>query len=166
MMSTSTNYGRIAQIFHWLSALLILLMMPIGLAMTRIDVEPIHTNLYQAHIVLGIIVLLLTAARIVWRFVEPTPNVPSDITGLRRLAFHGIHILQYVVLALVLASGVAIMIASNVAPEAMSRDFPPIAGHAMLSRVFFVLLLAHLGAVIQYQIFHGKTLERMLVFRA
>lgn len=168
MKSTTLNYGRIAQIFHWLSALLILALIPMGLTMTRMAEGSTQTSLYRAHVGVGLIVLLLTTARIVWRFVEPSPEIPSQITGMRKLAFKGIHILQYIVLVLMLASGVAILLSSglglspaNVLPEAISPDLPPVGGHALLSKVFIVLLLAHLGGMIEYQLFHGDVLGRM-----
>ncbi len=168
MKSTISNYGRIAQVFHWLSALLILAMIPMGMAMTRMSEGAAQTNLYRAHVGVGLIVLLLTAARIIWRFIEPSPEMPSQVTGLRRVAFKWIHILQYIVLVLTLASGVAILLSSglslspaNVLPEAISADLPPVGGHALLSKVFIVLLLAHLGGMIEYQLFNGDVLSRM-----
>ena len=168
MKSTAINYGRIAQILHWFSALLILAMIPMGLAMTRMTEGSTQTSLYRAHVGVGLIVLLLTAARIIWRFIDPSPEMPAQITGIRKLAFKGIHILQYVMLVLMLGSGVAILVSSglglspaNILPEAISADLAPVGGHALLSKVFIVLLLAHLGGMIEYQLFHGNTLGRM-----
>ena len=40
MNETVAAYGRVTQISHWLSALLILAMISIGLVMTRIEAGP------------------------------------------------------------------------------------------------------------------------------
>lgn len=171
MKSTSIKYGTIAQMLHWLSAVLIIGMIPMGLVMARMAEGPAQTGLYRLHVGLGLVVLVLTAARIIWRVIDPSPAVPSQITGLRRFVFKGIHVLQYVVLVLMLASGVAILVASGlglapatVVPAAISADLPPVGGHAALAKVFLVLLLAHLGGMIEYQLFHGDTLGRITPF--
>jgi cytochrome b561 len=92
MKSTLSTYGRIAQAFHWLSTFFILAMLPLGLAMTRLAEGPVKTFLYQAHVGLGLLVLVLTAARILWRFIEPTPEPrqgchPYTSLALRPLIF-------------------------------------------------------------------------------
>jgi cytochrome b561 len=146
-------------------------MIPMVVAMTRMAEGPTQTNLYRLHVAVGLLVLLLTAARIIWRMIEPSPDMPAQITGVRRLAFRGIHTLQYIVLVLTLVSGVAILLASGlglapatVLPEAISASLPPVRAHAVLSWLFVLLLVAHLGGMIEYQLFHGDTLGRMEPF--
>jgi len=102
MKSTTTRYGKGAQLLHWLSAFFILLLIPMGFAMARMAEGATQTNLYQMHVALGLLVLLLTAIRIIWRVMGQSPARPAQIKGMRRLAFSGIHILQYLVLILTL----------------------------------------------------------------
>ena len=47
MNETVAAYGRVTQISHWLSALLILAMISIGLVMTRIEAGPGQDWLYR-----------------------------------------------------------------------------------------------------------------------
>jgi cytochrome b561 len=144
---------------------------PDGFAMTRMAEGPTQTNLYRMHVALGLLVLLLTAIRIIWRVIDPSPDKPAQIKGMRRLAFSGMHILQYLVLVLTLISGMGILLASglglapaNVLPEAISARLLPAQAHTALSTLFVLLLLAHVGGIIEYQVFHGNTLRRMNPF--
>ncbi len=168
MKSTPTQYGWLAQTFHWLSALLILFMIPIGITMTRLADGSIKTTLYQAHVGLGLTVLALTLLRIVWRFIEPTPQVPPGLSPLRRFVRKSINIGQYVLLLALFSSGIASLLASglslspaSVLPAAIDPNLIPVIGHVWLSRIFIALLVAHLAGVIEYQLFTGNGLARM-----
>lgn len=168
MKSTTFKYGWLAQTFHWLSALLILVMIPIGITMTRIEDGSVKTMLYQAHVGIGLTVLTLTLLRIIWRFVEPAPQVPPGLSPLRRLVRKSINIGQYIVLLALFSSGIASLLASglspfpgSVLPAAVDPNLIPVIGHVWLSRIFIALLVAHLAGVIEYQLFTGNGLARM-----
>jgi cytochrome b561 len=171
MKSTAMSYGKVAQLLHWVSTFFILLMIPMGLAMTRMATGSTQINLYRMHVAIGLLVLLLTVVRIIWRIIEPSPAIPAHIKGVRRLAFSGIHIFQYLVLVLILISGMGILLVSglglspaSVLPEAINACLPPVRAHTALSIVFVLLLLAHVGGMIEYQVSHGDTLGRMNLF--
>ena len=65
MQESKAGYSGIAQATHWLSALLILTMIPLGLIMTGIESDSGQQSLYQVHVGLGLVVLVLTATRLV-----------------------------------------------------------------------------------------------------
>jgi cytochrome b561 len=168
MKSTLSTYGRIAQAFHWLSAFFILAMLPLGLAMTRLAEGPSKTFLYQAHVGLGLLVLVLTTARIFWRFIEPTPEAPAGLSPLHKFGFKAIHFLLYFVLAVLLFSGVGVLLLSglglspaSVLPEAIASDLPPVFIHRIAARIYILLLLAHLGGVLLHQFTASRVMERM-----
>ncbi len=64
MNETVAAYGRVTQISHWLSALLILAMIPIGLIMTRIEAGSGQDSLYRTHVAPGLVILALTGIRL------------------------------------------------------------------------------------------------------
>lgn len=167
MTEAMASYGRGTQAFHWLSALLLMGMVPAGLIMTRIAEGPLKQSLYRVHVLLGLSVLVITVIRLIWRFVEPWPPAPPGLSPVRTKVFTWNHILLYVVLVALLLSGIGMLLLSSVSlwpmtldPEAI-QDVPPRAVHGILSKVFVLLFLMHLGGVLQYQLRKGDTLSRM-----
>lgn len=164
--STTKQYGRIAQAFHWLSAILILIMWPLGIIMTRIS-EDSATQLYRAHISLGMIVLVLTVLRLIWLFIDKHPEPPAGMEPWRNQLFIWNHRLLYIGLLMLSVSGIVMLIASgislppiSVAPDAITASVPQQA-HSTLSKIFIALLLMHIGGVLSYHFTKGNTLARM-----
>ncbi len=127
MKSTTLNYGRITQAFHWVSALLIFSMLPLGIVMTRIADGSAKTMLYRAHVTIGLIVLVLTVLRIVWAFIDQKPDVLPDMPPWRQFVLKAVHILLYLLLLVLAVSGVRMLLAAelgispaNVSPDAIS----------------------------------------------
>ena len=87
MKGTATKYGRLAVSLHWISALLLIALWPMGFSMTRMVEGATKTRLYQAHVAIALLVLLLTAVRIVWHFMDTVPDPPPNLTPLNEKAF-------------------------------------------------------------------------------
>lgn len=168
MRSTNAAYGRVAQLFHWAGTLVIVLLIPLGMVMVRLGAGDTKTMLYGVHIALGLLIAVLTVARLIWRFTDPTPATPPGMSKGRRLAFHGVHILLYVLLFPLIASGIGMLLTSGLSlwpgavdPAAISRDLAPRVGHDIGSKVYLVLVVAHIGGVALYQRLKGDVLSRM-----
>lgn len=150
-----------------MSALLILFMLPLGLIMHRIHDGSIQNMLYRVHIVVGLVVLVITAARVGWRFMEPTPSSPVQLGVGRQRLFKTVHLLQYLVLIGLTVTGVAMMWSSGIGLSLFSLDAhdiahgAPVTWHARLSKIFIGLLLAHFLGVFEYQLLKGNILARM-----
>ncbi len=167
MKGTATKYGRLAQILHWVSALLIIILWPMGFAMVRMADDATKTRLYQAHVAIGLIILVLTLVRIIWHFMDTIPESPEGLTSLNEKAFRWTHNLLYLILLLLATSGIGMLLLSNiglfpgaVTPTAIA-DVPPRIGHSLFSKLFLLLFLAHVGGVIRYQMTKGNTLARI-----
>lgn len=161
------TYGRVTQIIHWLSALLIIGLLIFGTVMTRLGDGATKTQMYQTHVLIGLTVLVLTAVRLIWRLVEPWPTDPPGLSTNRARAFKWNHILLYVFLIPLLFSGVGMLLLSNlglspgnVMPEAI-KDVPPRTFHDIGSKLVLLLFLMHVVGVLQYQFTKGDTLGRM-----
>ncbi|MGB1285263.1 MAG: cytochrome b [Aggregatilineales bacterium] len=160
------RYSRVAQAFHWVSALLILIMAPMGLIMTRIS-EDSAKQLYQIHVILGITVLLLTIFRVLWVFFDERPEELTQLENWRKQVFIWNHRLIYIGLFVLSTSGLGMLLTSgvslpptNVAPEMIVESLPKKA-HVLLSKIFIALLIIHIVGVISYQVTKGNTLARM-----
>lgn len=138
-----------------------------GTVMTRLPADaPLKATMYQGHVAVGLLVLLLTVGRIVWLFVGQRPS-PPPMPGWEKTAFVWNHRLLYLVIVAMLLSGVGILLLSElglsptaVTPEAI-MDVPPRAGHSLFSKLFMFLFAMHLGGVFFYQFKRGDTLGRM-----
>lgn len=93
MTDTSERYTSVAITLHWLIALAIVGMILGGWYMTDLpDGAPGQYFLYQMHKSVGITILLLTIARILWRVMNPPPPLPEDMNGLEKTASHLVHL--------------------------------------------------------------------------
>ena len=163
----ATAYNRLTQAMHWGSALLILGMLGIGLAMTRIGEGGTQDSLYNVHVGTGLATLALTAVRLVALAVHRWPSPPPGLSRVNERAFAGTHVLLYVLLIALLASGIGMLALSGVAlvpgsvVPADIENVPPRMVHNVLSKVFVALLLVHIAGVVRYQLGKGDTLGRM-----
>lgn len=86
------RYSRVAIAFHWAIAALIVFNLWLGLGH---DSLPREWNVMPAHKAVGITILALTVARIVWRLTHPAPPPPADIQPWERIAARASHIALY-----------------------------------------------------------------------
>jgi len=93
MSTSSERYTSVAITLHWVIALAILGMILGGWYMSDLpDGAPGQYFLYQMHKSVGITILLLTVARIIWRVMNPPPPLPEDMNGLEKTASHLVHL--------------------------------------------------------------------------
>ena len=167
-MSTSApGYNRLSQLTHWASALLVLGMLGMGLAMTRIGEGGVQESLYNAHVGASLATLALTAVRLVALAVHRWPSPPPGLSPANGRAFIGTHVLLYALLIALLASGIGTLALSGLSlvpgsiVPADIENVPPRMAHHVLSKVFIALLLVHVAGVVRYQLGKGDTLGRM-----
>ncbi|NQY13983.1 MAG: cytochrome b/b6 domain-containing protein [Henriciella sp.] len=93
MSAPSERYSSVAITLHWVIAIAILGMIFGGWYMSDLpDGAPGQYFLYQMHKSVGITILLLTVARIIWRAMNPPPSLPEDMNGLEKTASHLVHL--------------------------------------------------------------------------
>lgn len=105
MTPTATDYSRTAIALHWLIALLIFGLFPLGIYMSDLPFSPGRLKLYSYHKWMGVTVFLLALARLLWRLKHPAPPVPDSVPAWQRSAASAIHHLVYLLLFAVPLSG-------------------------------------------------------------
>ena len=91
MSSTApTRYHPVSIAFHWLLALMILGSLGMGLYMTGLPFSPTRLKLYNWHKWAGMTILMLSAARLLWRLTHQPP-ADAPMPAWQRLAAHGAH---------------------------------------------------------------------------
>jgi len=92
MSASSERYTSVAITLHWLIAIAIIGMILGGWYMSDLpDGAPGQYFLYQMHKSVGITILLLTIARIIWRVMNPPPPLPEEMNGLEKTGSHLVH---------------------------------------------------------------------------
>ncbi|MDP2806022.1 MAG: cytochrome b, partial [Gallionellaceae bacterium] len=99
------RYNNIAIALHWLMALLIFVVFPLGVYMHELPLSPTKLQLYSYHKWLGITVLVLAMARVFWRAKNPPPPLPYDTPNWEKMVSHATHLTLYFLLLAVPLSG-------------------------------------------------------------
>jgi cytochrome b561 len=94
------GYTGTARLFHWATAVLVLLMLPIGIVMANVDVGPAQDTLYHLHRSIGVVLVPLILARLLYRLQHPPPPLPATVPAFQRRAAHIIHWALYGILLL------------------------------------------------------------------
>ncbi|MRU14205.1 cytochrome [Roseovarius sp. A21] len=190
LANTTISYGSVTKTFHWLTALGILLALPLGyfandLAHTVQNPEIATTEtqvaraalLFSLHKTIGLTVFFVALARILWAVTQPKPGLLNGDTVLESRLAEVVHWLLYGSLVAVPLSG-WIHHASTTGfapiwwPFGQSLPFVPkdegvaqITGtlHYLLQWVLVGALVLHIaGALKHHVIDRDATLRRML----
>lgn len=108
-MNTSAIPARFSapsRVLHWLSALVIVALLGVGLYMTGLDREdPSRAQIYGLHKSVGVLSLFLLLARLAWLRVRPGPDLPAVFNDKEKQVTRGIRSLLYLLLVLIPVSG-------------------------------------------------------------
>jgi cytochrome b561 len=94
------GYTATARVLHWLTAVLVLTMVPIGIVMANVDLGSTGDWLYDIHRSIGVVLLPIVAIRVIYRWANPPPPLPDDIPAIQQLAAHMTHWALYLLLIL------------------------------------------------------------------
>jgi cytochrome b561 len=164
---SSQRYGQIAVTLHWVSAALILLNISIGLHMERFP-GYIHSSakwneILFFHASFGMLILLVTLARLTWRLGHRPPPLPSTLSPVQAKAAHAVHILIYALVLAIPLSGFVHRVTGNhpvsffglwTWPTLLSPDesLRKLSGslHIALVSILAILVLGHIGAALKH----------------
>ena len=104
--NTLTEYGLISKLLHWVSALLLIIQIPLGFYLVDLDFGPDRLSIENIHIVIGLSIFYLVILRLIIKIINPTPKLePSIFKGQRILAQLN-HVLLYVTILSITISGI------------------------------------------------------------
>jgi len=175
-VTAPARYSSLQIAIHWITAIIILGMFPVGLVMTRLGPGTTTNLLYELHKSFGLIVIGLAVIRIVVRATSGAPPIVQTIAPWQRIAARGTHLALYVLILLVPLTGLAATSACC-APVNLFWTIPmtlPIGGGFEAAKPIFLLpnvcavtlagiLLMHAGAALHHHyVKKDETLKRML----
>ncbi len=167
MKDTPTIYGKYTRLFHWVSVLFIFALLAFGFVMVNVAPEAQQAKMYPGHVLFGWITLVIMIIRVIIRFVEKAPEPPPGLSPGREKVFKANHLLLYIFVIIMLSSGVGILKLSGLSifPGAVDpaaiQEVAPRAIHGIISKIVMLLVVMHLGGLLQYQMTKGDTLARM-----
>lgn len=176
LKDSSTGFGLVSILIHWISALLVLFLFGLGVYMVDLTYyDDWYHTAPGLHISLGLLVFLIMLVRIVWRLVNPTPNyLPAK--PMQQIAARLVKFALYLFIFVVIASGYLITTAEG-QPASMFDliEFPvltqlnsanvDLAGkiHEYAAYGIMGLVMLHvLGALFHHFLLRDSTLVRML----
>lgn len=163
MTQAVARFPLLSRLLHWTMATLILVMLFIGIGMVS-TTSPRYHMLLSVHRSIGMLILILVAARLINRLINPPPSLPADLPDWQKALAKASHWLLYGLMfalpivgwAMLSAGGYPIEIFGSIdLPPLLHRDLALFAGlrsaHTVLALLLFATFLAHLGAAL----FHG-----------
>jgi len=172
--STNDQYGSVAIAIHWLSTLLIIALLASGFRAAGSTDLSAKAQILGIHAPIGIAVLLLTLARIAWWwFADRKPDPVSGMPAWQDWSARAMHLLFYVVILGMTASGIGMFILSGAGAIVLGGaegqlpdfwDYKPRTPHGIGARLMVALLVFHAGAALHHQFIKKDGLLRRMWF--
>ncbi len=179
LKNTDKGYGWVAIVMHWIMALVIFGLFGLGLYMVELSYyDSWYRGSLTLHKSIGMTLLLLWLARVVWRCINVSPKsaVLNRRERLEQAAAHWMHIALYTVILGLMASGYLISTADGRGIEVFELFTVPalpwsidnqedVAGdiHEILAWSLIAMAAIHaLAALKHHFIDKDKTLTKML----
>ena len=168
-----TEYGLISKIFHWLSAAVLFVQLPLGFYLVDLDFSDKRLDIESIHVTLGLGIFYLTILRLIYKLFNPTPALGNSIfTGQRTIAKLN-HIFLYLTILVITISGALKKLFNGEMLDLFFFDLE-IKDNFDLAELFYeihivgnytliALILLHISAVIIHKIlFKENLLKRIL----
>ena len=174
------RYSNTAVTIHWITVILVLAQAYFGFTFALSEAGPARDAIFIWHKTTGVVILLLTLARLAYRLKNPPPPFPPDLPAWERFAAVWNHRLFYLLLiAMPIVGFIAVSGYANgpttpllggievpVIPG-ISKDTGDLAGevHELAAYLLVFLILVHIGAALKHQfIDHWRGSARMPPF--
>ena len=100
-----TEYGVISKIFHWLSAAVLIVQIPLGFYLVEMDFSEKRLTIESIHITLGLTIFYLTLFRLIYKAFNPTPSLQNSIFPGQKIIAKINHIFLYISILTITISG-------------------------------------------------------------
>lgn len=174
--NSANNWGVISRLFHWVMAICILFMAGLGITMINVRLSPMKLEMFILHKSLGIFLLAIVIARIIWRLLNPTPKLPDNMSRYEKRFARLTHVWMYLLLIAIPISGWVINSAANfplhwfglfeipaiAEPNIVTEEYAK-KTHLLLLITLGITLLGHIIAALRHHfVLEDNILRRML----
>jgi len=176
--NTTVRWGAISQLFHWLIVVLILTQFVLANEYNHLPLGLAKLGVIAKHKSVGITIFALAVLRLVWRALNPTPELPNTLKPYERVLAHITHYALYAILFLMPLSGWMMSSARSFPvswfglfqlPDLVAPNRPLYdtlhTTHDTLAWILVVVATLHLLAALKHHfVLKDDTLRRMLPF--
>jgi len=176
--NTRERWGSLSQFLHWLIVALIALQAALGLTGMMLPLSLEKLSVLARHKSIGITILGLATVRLLWRWLNPTPPLPSNLKAYERFLAHFTHAALYVLLFAMPLTGWIMSSARgfpvswfnlyqlpDLVPKSDTIYEAMVTTHAALAIALAVTVALHIaGALKHHFVLKDDTLRRMLPF--
>lgn len=176
LRNSSTAYGSVAKILHWVMFLIITVLLIIGFFAD--DLSPVDRSTAMfIHKSLGLITLWLVMCRLLWVWVNPRPALPRTVHRLERVVSHIVQGLLYVGMIVMTTSGWIFATAANKPPTLFGLFSFPAPGvpqsravvdffltiHGVAAWVLIGLIVFHVAGALKHHLFDKDNVLRNML---
>ena len=171
--NTLTEYGLISKFLHWVSAILLLVQIPLGFYLVDLDFSQERIDVENIHVVIGLTIFYLVILRLLNKIINPTPKLdPSIFKGQKLLAKLN-HVLLYVTILSITISGILKKLFNGETLLIFFKEFK-IKNNFELGELFYdihvfssyliiALITLHIMAVIIHKFFFNDNLIKKIL---
>ncbi|MDC0356928.1 cytochrome b/b6 domain-containing protein [Pelagibacteraceae bacterium] len=170
--NTITNYGLVSKLFHWISATLLVIQIPLGFYLVDLDFGKERISFENIHIIVGLSIFYLTIFRLLNNIINPPPKITTDLfLGQKYLAKIN-HLLLYISILSITASGIFKKLLSGETlviffkEISMTEDFKLAEQfydiHTLSSYLIITLISVHVLAVVVHKILFNENLLKKI----
>ncbi len=174
--NTDRGFGWVSRALHWITALAVLTAMPLGVWISEMEVSLASLKYFGYHKTLGITVLALIVARIIWHVISPPPAPLSHGIGWQDALAKLVHRAFYVLLLAMPLSGWIASSATgidtvifgrwtlpSIAPASEDWESAGFLAHDLIGKALFLCVILHVGgALYRAVVKRDGTLARMV----
>ena len=168
-----TEYGTISKIFHWLSAAVLFVQIPLGFYLVDMDFSEKRITIESIHVTLGLSIFYITILRLIYKIFNPTPPLQNSIFLGQKMIAKLNHIFLYISILTITISGALKKLYNGEDLDIFFSNLE-IKNNFELAEIFYeihiisnytliVLILLHISAVIIHRVlFKENLLKRIL----
>ena len=168
-----TEHGFISKTFHWLSAAVLLVQIPLGFYLVDLDFGDKRLTIESIHVTLGLSIFYLTILRLFYKLINPTPALTKSIFLGQKIIAQLNHIFLYISILVITISGALKKLFNGELLDLFFFDLE-IKDNFDLAELFYdihiignytliALVLLHISAVIIHRtLFKENLLKRIL----
>ena len=168
-----TDYGLISKIFHWLSATVLLIQIPLGFYLVDLDFSDKRLTIESIHVTLGLSIFYLTILRLFYKLINPTPSLKKSVFPGQKIIAKLNHVFLYVSILVITISGALKKLFNGEILDLFFFDLE-IKDNFDLAELFYeihifgnytliALILLHISAVIIHKILFKENLLRRIL---
>ena len=158
---------------HWLSAILLLVQIPLGFYLVDLDYGEERLNIENIHIIFGLIIFYIVIIRLINKIISPKPKLgPSIFKGQVFIAKMN-HVLLYLTILSITISGILKKLFNGETlilffKEIQIKDNFDLADkfyeiHILSNYFLIALITIHIAAVFVHKIFFNENLIKKIL---